>query len=73
MWVKERDVRVATLALGEITGIRELEGVGVAEVSYTLVREDITPFGKIMFNMAAGTLQRTATFTKFDDGWRIGD
>lgn len=62
---------VAKLEFGEITGIQEIKQLNSALVSYTLLRKDITPFGKIAFNLKEETIPYTATFTKYDDGWRI--
>jgi hypothetical protein len=63
-------VRIADLDFGEITGIVEHKGSNISEVKFTLVRKNITPFGKA-FNLSKGYIASTATFTKYDDGWRI--
>ena len=67
----DNKVIVATDEFGEITGIVERKELNGAEVNYTLKRTNITPFGRILFNLTETTFNRTATFTKFDDGWRI--
>ncbi len=63
-------VKVGFLDFGEITGIVTRPGVNITEVNYTEKVKDITPFGKV-FNTQQETFNRQATFTKFDDGWRI--
>ena len=67
---KKINVKVAKLEFGEITGIQEMKQFNTAEVSYTLVRKDITPFGEV-FKCVEGKENKTATFKKYDDGWRI--
>lgn len=64
-------VKVAKLEFGEITGIQEIKEINAVRVIYTLVRKDITPFGKIAFNLIEEPVSYEATFTKYDDGWRI--
>lgn len=61
---------VAKKEFGEITGIVERKGLSISEVNYTEKRKDITPFGKAL-GINEETFNRTATFTKYDDGWRI--
>ena len=63
----------AKLEFGEIKGIVERKEFNVAEVSYTLIRKEITPFGKIAFNLGEETITKTVNFTKYDDGWRIDE
>lgn len=64
-------VKVADVEFGEIKGIVERKQFNVAQVTYTLVRKKITPFGKIEFMLNEGTIEKSVTFTKYDDGWRI--
>lgn len=64
-------VILATYEFGEITGIVEEKESNTAEVNYTVKRTNITPFGQLAFNMNEETYNRTANFTKYDDGWRI--
>jgi len=64
------DVRTAQLEFGEITGIIENKDLNIAEAQYTLVRKNITPFGKI-FNLREGIIDEKEIFIKYDDGWRI--
>jgi len=63
-------IKVATIDFGSITGIVERPESHTAKVQYTLTRNNITPFGRAV-NMTEETFTQTATFTKFDDGWRI--
>lgn len=67
-------VKQGQLTLSDITGIVE-EGI-TAEVHYT-EKESVTPFGAANCIIGAAncitvaTASKTATFTKFDDGWRL--
>lgn len=65
------DVKVSKLDFGEITGIIEYKESNTAVVNYTYIRKDLTPFGKIQFNLQEGANPYTHTFTKYDDGWRL--
>lgn len=65
------DVKVATLDFGEVTGILYQKELNTATVNYTYIRKDLTPFGKIAFNLTEGPITETHTFTKYDNGWRI--
>lgn len=71
MYIQGVNVKVAKLSFGEITGIVERKEFNIAEVSYTLVRSNITPFGRIAFGYNESPISKTVTFTKYDDGWRI--
>ena len=62
--------KTAELDFGEITGIIENEELNNAEVQYTLIRKNVTPFGKAK-NLLEGKVSKSALFTKYDDGWRI--
>lgn len=61
-------VKTCEITFGEVTGIQIQEQFKVAEVNYTLKREKITPFG---INISQNPINCTATFSLFDDGWRI--
>jgi hypothetical protein len=65
-------VKVGFLDFGEITGIVTQPGLNVAQVNYTEKVTNMTPFG-IALNIPQQTFNRKATFTKYDDGWRIGN
>ena len=60
-------VKQGQLTLSEITGIVE-QGI-TAEVHYT-EKETLTPFGAAKC-ISVAAASKTATFTKFDDGWRL--
>lgn len=62
--------KVTRTDFGEITGIVKSEGLNVTEVEYTLV-ETPTNFGMSIFDMQNKVFKQTATFRKYDDGWRI--
>ena len=61
-------VRVFTLAFGDVTGIQAQEQTKTATADYTLKVGDVTPFGG---DLSSAPLQQTAAFALFDDGWRI--
>ena len=61
-------VRTHTLVLGEVTGIRMLNELKVAEAQYTLKTEDVTPFAG---DLSLEPMTQSAMFQLFDDGWRI--
>jgi len=73
-----RVVQVWTMVenFGTITGIIQQPGSIQASVKYTVIRK-LTPFGEHRtYNNSlnanqSGTIEKTATFTKYDDGWRI--
>lgn len=71
--ISEDNVEVATIEFGEITGIVERKEFNTAEVNYTLKRTKVTPFERIAFDLTEETMNRNVTFTKYDDGWRIGN
>jgi hypothetical protein len=62
-------VKTAYREFGEITGIVEHKESSTADVQYT---ESVapTPFG-VALAVSTEPLAYTATFTKFDDGWRL--
>jgi hypothetical protein len=62
-------VKTGQLEFGEITGIVERKESSTAEVHYTEKVVE-TPFGTAL-GVAKGPYVRTATFTKYDDGWRL--
>lgn len=61
-------VKTGELVFDEITGIADIMD-NVKEVHYTLKYTNLTPFGNVM--LKTGSLQQTATFRKYDDGWRM--
>lgn len=71
----EVDVKVAKIEFGEITGIKEIKIGDLISysVEYTLKRNEINPFGKIVYNLEERIVKRTILFSKYDDGWRPGD
>lgn len=62
-------VKTGFVEFGEVTGIVERTALNIAEVTYT-EKTVVTPFGKF-FKANEETVSRVATFTKYDDGWRI--
>lgn len=81
--VKEDDgnyhIRVYDVTFGEVTGIVEYKDFGKADVRYTLKRTGYSEFGKYVYKLSypnrnqAETINRLANFTKYDDGWRMGN
>jgi hypothetical protein len=69
-YVQGSSVRVSTIEFGGITGIIERKEFNVAEVDYVERRTSITPFG-IAYGLNEEAFNRSITFTKYDDGWRI--
>lgn len=65
---KQYELKTCEVVFGEITGIQIQEQFKVAEVNYTLIRKNITPFGS---NISQEPETRSASFALFDDGWRI--
>ena len=70
MWIKKMKVKGAKLDFGQITGIVVQKESNITEVQYQIVRE-VNPFGIIIANLNSGTINKTAIFRKYDDGWRI--
>jgi len=62
------EVKVFDRSFGELTGIQTNEQVKAAKADYTVKMINVTPFGS---NVSIEPLSRTATFSLFDDGWRI--
>lgn len=56
----------------KVTGIREIPAMNSAEVEFTEKITGITPIGKIYNDIALGQIYNsTATFIKYNDGWRL--
>lgn len=58
------------IVVDEITGIRSQPELGVSEVRYTLRRRNCTP---AMLTDTTQVMSRSASFSRFDDGWRLAD
>lgn len=69
-YIKQINVKGAKLDFGQITGILEQKESNTAEVQFQMIRE-ANPFGITLRRMSSGTVNKTATFKKYDDGWRI--
>lgn len=63
----EYRLKTCDVSFGEITGIQIQKQFNNATVNYTVIRK-ATPFG---FNISQGSVNKTANFSLFDDGWRI--
>ena len=63
---------VAKVELDKVTGVREIPAMNASEVEYTEKIIEITPVGEIYKDIQIGkTYNVTATFNKYNDGWRI--
>lgn len=64
-------MKTADQAFGEILGMHEIPAANAAEVEFTLTYKNVTPFGIAKGLQEGQAISRTATFVKYDDGWRI--
>lgn len=64
-------VKTAILKFGEITGIVNVSQ-NIAKVEYTVIIDDLTPFGQIL-GANPGVMNQTANFMLYDNGWRIAE
>lgn len=68
-------LRLCDLTFGEITGIQLNDQAGTAVVEYTVKRTNWTPFGEYYRKSGPAdlpdTTARKASFTRYDDGWRL--
>ena len=69
----DNKVITAMEEFGEVTGIIENKESNSSVVNFTIRRINITPFGRIIFNLNQETLNKSENFTKYDDGWRINN
>jgi hypothetical protein len=72
-YVNNINVKAAKLEFGEITGIVEYKQFNTSQVNYTLVIKEITPFGILAFGLTEGSMNKSISFTKFDNGWKISE
>lgn len=63
------DVAMGTQSFGEITGMKNT-GYNKAIVEYTVVFDEITPFGEVL-KVNPETFTVKATLNRYDDGWRV--
>ncbi|MCO5247711.1 MAG: hypothetical protein M9887_02010 [Chitinophagales bacterium] len=61
-------LRTSTIDFGEITGVQTYKELGGADVYYTIVRTNLTPFGK---NLSTEAKDRLENMALFDDGWKV--
>ena len=69
-YVGVNSFRVSKTEFIKITGIVKTDGINMTEVKY-ITTETPTLFGLIVFSMQGHTDEMSATFRKYDDGWRI--
>jgi len=63
-------VKVAKRKLGSITNIIKITDA-FTEVHYTYIDSDISPFGRVFYNMKEEEKKGIAKFTKSNNGWII--
>lgn len=62
----------ATFDIGEVTGILEEKEGNLSTVEYMIKKTKRSPFGEFWeMNCQQTDKPYTATFTKYDDGWRL--
>ncbi|MEI7526683.1 MAG: hypothetical protein WCJ95_20210, partial [Mariniphaga sp.] len=67
-------VKIDSIKFGEVTGILEMKEANKAEVEYSVFRNNVTPFGNIVWNYVEGEgIKKKVTFARYDDGWKISD
>lgn len=64
-------VKVADEELGEVTGVKMIDGENRAEVEYTTLYKNVTPFAKLLKLQLNEKKNNKAHFVLYDDGWRI--
>ncbi|MBU1014085.1 MAG: hypothetical protein KKG99_13885 [Bacteroidetes bacterium] len=63
---------IAKVDFDKILGIKEIPMLNTAEVEYSEKIIEITPAGEIYYDISIGkTNNVTATFVKYNDGWRL--
>jgi len=63
---------IAKVELEAVTGVREIPSMNASEVEYKEKIVEVTPVGEIFNDISVGkTYNVTATFNKYNDGWRI--
>jgi hypothetical protein len=73
-------IKLCTIEFEEVTGIVEYKGLNAADVNCTLVRTNITEFGRMANNVdpydtdkkIKEKIGHLLNFRKYDDGWRLG-
>ena len=69
---KDEYFATAIRELKEVTGIRfDDEAKTKATVEFTVIRNKVTPFGKIREYKNGDVVNYTATIERYDDGWRV--
>ncbi len=63
-------VRIWDIDFGQIDGIKDINDDKNAEVTYTVKKINITPFGKFFVDDPTNA-NLVALFSKYDDGWKI--
>lgn len=64
-------VKVADMDLGEITGIQMQDDKKGANVEYTVVYKNITPFAKLLKRDLSEKETKRANLSHFDTGWKL--
>lgn len=66
-----QEVKVADIDLGEVTGIRQLDDKKSADVEYTLVYKNVTPFSKLIERDISKPQIKRVNLSLFDSGWKL--
>lgn len=68
------EIAIAEMEFDKILGIREIPAFNTAEVEYSEKIVKITPVGEIYSDLNIGkSYTASATFIKYNDGWRLGE
>lgn len=69
---KDANFATAIRELKEVTGIRfDDEAKTKATVEFTVIRDKVTPFGKIREYKNGDVMNYTVSIERYDDGWRV--
>ena len=73
---KEFEVELCTQKFGKIISIHEIPQMNAAEVKYTIIRTNFTPFGKLYRTYwnnkpLEKSITKSIMFKKLNDGWAI--
>lgn len=68
---KTQVVKIADVDVGEVTAIQLLEDSKRANIEYTLVYKNITPFAKLIESDFTVPKTKRASLSLFDTGWKL--
>ncbi|HET7115479.1 MAG TPA: hypothetical protein VFI29_03270 [Hanamia sp.] len=64
-------VKVADIDLGEVTGISQLDDKKSADVEYTIVYKNVTPFSRLIERDLSKSQIKRVNLSLFDSGWKL--